>query len=236
MLLMLLMCHASLTPKHRVISQRGWGTMLGLALLGTCPLMMAQIVLAYVSLIMAERGWNSDQDSLPGRFFGVFYMGSAEQCFNDSERCVVCVFPAAMIIVMGIFEMGFLAVLWKVSSRVASTAVNRKLVVRLRMFEVGMMILMPASLAFLGTSVSTTPFNVAWQILVALYSCCTFLTVILSSWMLVVVPVYVARSADAVPMTWEDRDDAGQPLVEVLTPGASQELVTLVQEEQLASN
>lgn len=41
------------------------------------------------------------------------------------HRCHVCVFPAAMVIVSGIFNVAFLITLWVVCSRVAASTVNR---------------------------------------------------------------------------------------------------------------
>lgn len=68
----------------------------------------------------------------------------------------------------------------------------------MRTLEAGMAALIPASLAAVGASVSTNPFNVIWQILVVAYSCCCCAMAVLASWLLVAVPVYVAKAADRV--------------------------------------
>lgn len=41
------------------------------------------------------------------------------------RRCIVCIYPAAMVIVTGMFNLAFLLGLCIVSSKLAATTINR---------------------------------------------------------------------------------------------------------------
>mmetsp|Transcript_8390 Transcript_8390/g.25188 ORF Transcript_8390/g.25188 Transcript_8390/m.25188 type:complete len:420 (-) Transcript_8390:214-1473(-) len=211
LLLTVLLCHTSIAPGRRNAEGRTWGAVAGWALLGTAPMTAVQVTLAWFSQIFASRRWDERKSSLPGYFFAVYFEGDAVQCLADRPGCIVCVFPASMIIVSGIFNVAFLITLWVVSSRVAATTVNRRLLRRMRTLEIGMAVLVPGSLAVLGASVSTNPFNVTWQTLIAAYSCCCCAMAVLASWMLVAVPVYVAKAADR--HIWQEGYGDEDPLV-----------------------
>lgn len=68
----------------------------------------------------------------------------------------------------------------------------------MRALELGMDVLVVAALATLGASVSTNPFNLVWELLIIFYRAAACLMALLAAWLLVAVPVFVAKSADKV--------------------------------------
>ena len=70
----------------------------------------------------------------------------------------------------------------------------------MRTLEMGMAILVVLALATLGASVSTNPFNLVWQLLIVFFRAAACLMALLAAWLLVAVPVFVAKSADKVNM------------------------------------
>lgn len=230
-LLTLLLCQSSLSPgrKRRQLGQeRSAGSVLWLAAAGTLPMLAVQVVLAWFSKIFQSHDWEARNGSLPRYFFGVYNQGNAEQCAAASGGCIVCIYPAAMIIVSGIFSLTYLLGLCIVSSKLASRTINRRLLRRMRTLELGMDVLVVAGLALAGASVSTNPFNLVWQLLIIFYRASACLAALLATWLLVVVPVFVAKSADKqVAAEWHD--DSGD-LEEALTSNGSQLMASAPQE------
>ena len=70
----------------------------------------------------------------------------------------------------------------------------------MRTLELGMAILVVLALATVGASVSTNPFNLVWQLLIIFFRAAACLMALLAAWLLVAVPVFVAKSADKVIM------------------------------------
>ncbi len=68
----------------------------------------------------------------------------------------------------------------------------------MRTFELGMNLLVVTSVALLGASVATNPFNLVWQLLLIFYSVTNCAMALLATWLLVAVPIYIAKSADRV--------------------------------------
>lgn len=68
----------------------------------------------------------------------------------------------------------------------------------MRTLELGMDALVVINLATLGASVSTNPFNLVWQLLTIFFRASACLMALLATWLLVAVPVFVAKSADKV--------------------------------------
>jgi hypothetical protein len=77
---------------------------------------------------------------------------------------------------------------------------HRRLLRRMRTLELGMAVMVILALATLGASVSTNPFNLVWQLLIIFFRAAACLMSLLAAWLLVAVPVFVAKSADKVIM------------------------------------
>lgn len=105
----------------------------------TLPIAVLQAVVAFVGVGARSEGETFEEQprSVLGFFFATFWEGTGSQCSpsaDSDQDCILCVFPAASVIIHCLFSLVALYLLWVSSWKLANDALNRSVRRRLRRF------------------------------------------------------------------------------------------------------
>lgn len=181
-----------------------------LSMLVTLPIAAAQSLVAWISLSISYNGGSIEESptSLIGTFLGLFWYGSPEQCdvnvFNgvvntNEYGCTMCVFPAASVIIHGVWVIILVMGLVYVAYRLCRVPILRQNVKRrIKAYCICMSIACMTGLCCMGVSIAYhNPFGWANQGLWLGYVATVFVTCIAVTYMLDDIPKLVAQDMNA---------------------------------------
>lgn len=163
-----LLCRNVLSTRSSQSS--GWPNtwVMSLALIMTLPFLAAQVVLAWMSVIIPGHDWErTSGPSEVGRYFlAPYVIGTDQQCDNsDGQTCLLCFFPAASSCVGIIQGLVAALMLWLFVRRVLAAVINRRLRRRLHCFHLSFFAGLIALNTLRAVTVARgTPFSLAFQI------------------------------------------------------------------------
>lgn len=131
------------------------------------PIAAAQSVIAWIGLTLQHDGGSIEESptSVIGTFLAVFWYGDPTQCTSVSSvtnelvstneyACTMCVFPAASVIVHGVWTILYVIALGYIAYRLCSSSLlSRKIKRIIKLFVAIMCVGSIAGLACIGTSI-----------------------------------------------------------------------------------
>lgn len=186
-----------------------------LSILVVLPIAAAQSLVAWISLSISHDGGSIEESptSLIGTFLGLFWYGSPEQCdvnvFNgvvttNEYACTMCVFPAASVIIHGVWVIILVLGLLYVTYMLCQVPILRQNVKRrIKAHCICMSLACVGGLCCMGVSIAYhDPFGWANQGLWLGYVASVFVSCISVTYMLDDIPKLVAQdiNAQTVPM------------------------------------
>eukprot|EP00884_Botryococcus_braunii_P006518 jgi/Botrbrau1/15868/Bobra.40_1s0052.1 len=200
LLLILLLCLSTLSRKRQ--QDGGWSnaTVVGGAFLLSIPLLLMQAVVAWLGMFLPAGhpgAWEDHPGTLLHYFFAAYSPVPTRLC-RGRKGCTLCSFPAASCIISLVSSVVYVVVIWRVTELMIKAAVNRRLQLRLRIFQLSIILVLALNQATLGASVATSSLEWAFQVTWLAYFLTLPLLVTIVSVLLVIIPVW-----DAWVSTWK---------------------------------
>ncbi|BDA49410.1 hypothetical protein COCOBI_14-0270 [Coccomyxa sp. Obi] len=136
----LLLCQQSTSRSGATKGRWPNGRVIGTAALGAVPVLIAQLVIAFISLAFKQQVDLAHRHSVLHYFFAPYAEGTPQECVvpqtpTHGIRCTRCAFPAAACIASIALGACVLLLLLRATSRMMRGVINRPLQRRIRIFH-----------------------------------------------------------------------------------------------------
>lgn len=160
----------------------------------TVPMCALQVFAALFSKILTNLPYH---EALLRRFFSASMPAIAEQCPSGVRHpnCVTCVFPEFSTLISAGLGLVYMLVLWHILGKVAKTAMNRTVAMRIRLLQMCITVFFCASVAVRGITVLFDPYSLGFQGSRMAHVVCVCMLVLSVAAILVFKPVYDNRVA-----------------------------------------